>query len=324
MRSDPVKIPSACLPSISGFIETDYIKGITTRALGYIKAGFPLHFRGISGTGKTSLAIDIAAKLGRPLMLIHSHDLFSSGNIAGMPGYLPRNTHTVFVPASSGTIHQRDRNRLENSLSVACRYGYTLVYDEFPRSTQDRKTIRALLPILQEKYPGTLAVPFYHHRKGNIHKNFTAIFTSNPETHANIYGICDTLTKKMLTLDLDFFDKETETCIVKNASGLDPMDAERIVTLVRKLRASGVSESPPTVRAGMKIAKTVKELNRQVSRNDVYFIQICLDILSSETSRLGNRSNKTNIRQALIGLIERYCGPLPDTGSRCRATYLAG
>jgi len=38
--------------SLPNFVETQYIKDIAERAIGYIKAGFPLHFRGISGTGK--------------------------------------------------------------------------------------------------------------------------------------------------------------------------------------------------------------------------------------------------------------------------------
>ena len=34
------------------FVETKYVKDITQRALSYVKAGFPVHFRGVSGTGK--------------------------------------------------------------------------------------------------------------------------------------------------------------------------------------------------------------------------------------------------------------------------------
>ena len=36
------------------FVETKFTKSITQRALSYIKAGFPVHFRGISGSGKTT------------------------------------------------------------------------------------------------------------------------------------------------------------------------------------------------------------------------------------------------------------------------------
>ena len=41
------------------FVETKYIKDISKRALSYIKAGFPVHFRGVSGTGKTNVSLFI-------------------------------------------------------------------------------------------------------------------------------------------------------------------------------------------------------------------------------------------------------------------------
>ncbi len=37
---------------MSDFVETTYVKDITNRSLTYMKAGFPVHFRGPSGTGK--------------------------------------------------------------------------------------------------------------------------------------------------------------------------------------------------------------------------------------------------------------------------------
>ena len=45
---------------LQDFVETKYVKDLTERALGYIKAGFPVHFRGASGTGKTTLALHLA------------------------------------------------------------------------------------------------------------------------------------------------------------------------------------------------------------------------------------------------------------------------
>jgi len=69
--------------SLPDFVETTYIKDVTDRALGYIKAGFPVHLRGISGTGKTTLAIHIAAKIGRPLILVHGDEEFSTSDLIG-------------------------------------------------------------------------------------------------------------------------------------------------------------------------------------------------------------------------------------------------
>ena len=50
---------------MSDFVETPYVKDITNRSLTYMKAGFPVHFRGPSGTGKTTLAMHMASKIGR-------------------------------------------------------------------------------------------------------------------------------------------------------------------------------------------------------------------------------------------------------------------
>ena len=47
------------------FVETPRIRDLTERALDYLAAGFPIHFRGAAGTGKTTLALNVAAQLGR-------------------------------------------------------------------------------------------------------------------------------------------------------------------------------------------------------------------------------------------------------------------
>ncbi|MGL5139277.1 MAG: gas vesicle protein GvpN, partial [Beijerinckiaceae bacterium] len=46
--------------------ENDEILSIESRALSYLRAGVPIHLRGPAGTGKTTLAIQIAARLDRP------------------------------------------------------------------------------------------------------------------------------------------------------------------------------------------------------------------------------------------------------------------
>ena len=64
--------------ALDGFVETPHVKEIATRALNYIRAGFPIHFRGISGTGKTTLAMHVASQLGRPVILLHGDDQTST------------------------------------------------------------------------------------------------------------------------------------------------------------------------------------------------------------------------------------------------------
>jgi len=65
------------------FVETPLVQSIVNRALAYIAAGFPIHFRGASGTGKTTLALHVASKLGRPVVMIHGDEEFSTSDLVG-------------------------------------------------------------------------------------------------------------------------------------------------------------------------------------------------------------------------------------------------
>ena len=103
----------------------------------------------------------------------------------------------------------------------------------------------------------------------------------------------------MITLDLDHFDAATEIGIVQGKSGLPRKDAESVVRVVRGLRESGACEFPPTIRGAIMIAKLLRTLNghaRPLDRNAT-FLQICQDILASETSRVGSRTNQTKVRE---------------------------
>ena len=86
MYEEPATVLSA-QPS-ADFVETAYIKDLTDRALDYIRAGFPVNFSGPAGVGKTTLALHIAARLGRPVALIcGDHEFNSSDLVGGLLGY---------------------------------------------------------------------------------------------------------------------------------------------------------------------------------------------------------------------------------------------
>src|SRR3972149_3230592 len=83
---------------LSDFVQTKYIEDITNRALSYIKAGFPIHFRGTSGTGKTTLAMHVASKIGRPVVMIHGDEEFTTSDLVGGEyGYRIRKVVDRFV-----------------------------------------------------------------------------------------------------------------------------------------------------------------------------------------------------------------------------------
>lgn len=288
------------------FVETSHIKGIEGWVSAYIKAGFAVHLRGNSGTGKTSVAMHIANKLGRPVVMVHGNeDLTTSDLIGGRYGYRMRRVVDNFVHSVIKTEEDVVQRWVDNKLTIACKYGFTLIYDEFTRSRPETNNI--FLSILQERI---LDLPM--ERDGDesfikVHPDFTAIFTSNPEEYAGVYRSQDALRERMVTLDLDFFDEETETLITAGKAKMDPQEARKIVVIMRKLRESGLCECPPTVRGCIMIAKTLQVLKTPVDYKNLIFRQICIDILSSETSRKGNILKQKNVRESLNRILDSDC-----------------
>ncbi len=92
-------------------METPFVKDITERALGYIAAGFPLHFRGISGTGKTTMAMHVAGKIGRPVVMIHGDEEFSTSDLVGGEyGYKIRKVVDNFIHSVLKTEEDMRKN----------------------------------------------------------------------------------------------------------------------------------------------------------------------------------------------------------------------
>lgn len=291
---------------LPNFVETPYIKGIVDRALAYIEAGFPIHFRGISGTGKTTLAMHVASQLGRPVVMIHGDEEFTTSDlVGGQNGYRRRQVVDNYIHSVLKTEEDMTRQWVDNRLTVACKYGFTLFYDEFTRSRPEANNV--LLSILQEKI---LDLPASRGGENylRVHPDFTAIFTSNPEEYAGVYRSQDALRDRMITLDLDYFDEETEIAITEAKSGLPRPEVETIVRIVRDLRESGECEFSPTVRACIIIAKTLKVRNGSISAHHGLFREICQDILGSETSRIGSKANRARVEALIGGLVEKYCG----------------
>ena len=291
---------------LSGFVETLYISELTKRALNYIKAGFPIHFRGTSGTGKTTLAMHIAGKLGRPVILIHGDDqLGTSDLVGGEHGYRYRRLVDNFISRVMKTEESMDKRWADSRLTIACKYGYTLIYDEFTRSRPEANNI--LLSVLQEKVMDLPLARGVEQVYLKVDPNFTAIFTSNPEEYAGVHKSQDALRDRMITIDIGHMDRETEIAICEAKSGLSRKEAEKIVDIVRGLRESGEYEFAPTVRGAVMIARSCKTHGAKISAKDQKFRQICRDILTSETSRLGTRNNHEKVKKLVDALVKKKC-----------------
>lgn len=291
---------------LPNFVETREVKTITERALAYIMAGFPVHFRGGSGTGKTTLAMHVASKIGRPVVMIHGDEEFSSSDlIGGEYGYHTRKVVDNFIHSVLKTEEDLQRHWVDNRLTIACKYGFTLIYDEFTRSRPEANN--TLLSILQEKM---LDLPLGRGEESylRVDPHFNAIFTSNPEEYAGVYRSQDALRDRMVTIDLDHFDRETEIAIIRAKCGMTKKDSMKLIDVVRRLRESGKCEYSPTIRGPIMIGKTLKVRRGTVSKDDSIFRETVLEILTSETSRIGSKSHKAKLRDVLSGLIDQYCG----------------
>jgi nitric oxide reductase NorQ protein len=293
--------------ALPDFVETEYIKDITKRALSYIKAGFPVHFRGPSGTGKTTLAMHLASKIRRPVVVIHGDEEFTTSDlVGGEHGYRIRKVVDRFISRVLKTEEDMVKRWVDNRLTVACKYGFTLIYDEFTRSRPEANNI--LLSILQEKMMDLPVGRGGEEPYLKVDPNFTAIFTSNPEEYAGVHRSQDALRDRMVTMDLECFDYETELAITRAKSKLSKPDVQVIVNIVRSLRESGKCEFAPTVRGCIMIAKTLKVQNLTPSKSDGKFIRICQDILASETSRVGSKTNQIRVRDIVRELVVKELG----------------
>lgn len=292
---------------VAGFVETPYIKDLVKRALSYIKAGFPVHLRGASGTGKTTLALHLASKIGRPAVLIHGDEEHSTSDlIGGEQGYRYRRLRDNFIASVLKEEEDYSKRWMDNRLTIAVKHGFTLLYDEFTRSRPEANN--TLLSILQE---GVMDLPLARQGREShylkVHPQFVAIFTSNPEEYAGTHKAQDALRDRMVTMDLKHFDKNTEIGITQAKSGLDRKDAEKIVSIVRALRDSGEYEFAPTIRGSIMLAKSLQTNGGIVSASSRLFRQLAQDILASETTRLGSQDHHNKVKKIIRELITKLC-----------------
>ena len=292
---------------LADFVETPYIKRLTRRALNYLKAGIPVHFRGPTGTGKTTLALHVASKLSRPTVLIHGDDEYKTSDlVGGEHGYRYRYLKDNFISSVLKVEQDMNKRWTDNRLTLACKHGFTMVYDEFTRSKPEANNV--LLSILQEKVmdlPMERTGEEQHYLK--VHPNFSAIFTSNPEEYAGTHKAQDALRDRMITMDLDYFDRKTEVAITQTKSGLSEEDSGKIVNIVRAMRTHNPFEFPPTVRSCITLAKAVKINNGQVLASDTIFRELAQDVLVSQTTRSPWSPKRKEIEEMVEKLINKFC-----------------
>ncbi len=292
------------------FVYTAYVQELTERALAYLTVGYPIHLAGPAGTGKTTLAFHIAAQLERPVTLIHGNEEASGSDWVGKNGgYRKRKVVDNYIHSVVRSEEEMRNVWVDNRLTTACINGETLIYDEFNRSRPETNNL--FLSVLSEKI---LDLP-QRNLSGNssyieVHPEFRAIFTSNPEEYAGTHKAQDALMDRLITIKIGHFDRATEIQIITAKSGIALIEAQLIVDILRELREISVSKHRPTIRAGIAIARVLVHTQHHARITDLFFWRICHDILSIDIAKVRHSGYTQHSEEIAIinEVIQKVCG----------------
>lgn len=283
------------------FVLTDEIQRITERAVAYLEAGYPIHFTGMAGTGKTSLAFHVASLLSRPAVLIHGDDEHSRSDlVGGEVGYRKSRVVDNYIRSVLKTDEQVRTLWQDSRLAKACREGYTLIYDEFSRSRPEANNV--LLSILEERILNLSHGTSEGYVR--VHPKFRAIFTSNTEEYAGTHKTQSALLDRLITIELHYQSRETEVEIVRSRSGISQEGAERIVDIVRGVRNVDFGEYGPSVRKAIAMARVLATREDDISASNEFFRAVCEDILCPNRHSI-HRPNGVDVRASIDAVIRR-------------------
>ena len=283
------------MPSVSHFIKTPEVDEVEERVKLWLTAGYPVHIIGPTGCGKTSLATHVAKEMGRPVVWINGDESITTTDLIG--GYSQMENESVRDKYIHNVFKSKDVTRIEwvdNPLSLACKYGYTLIYNEFARTKPASNNI--LLSVFEE---GILELPtkFGEDRYVNVHPEFRAILTSNSIEYAGIHRPQDALLDRMVGIYADYYGYETEVEIVIEHTGLDKELAENIVKLVRSVRERLPDAQKPGTRACIMIANGLKAMGNSgmSGGRKIQFEQFCIDVIANKTSSPKDMEEKKSL-----------------------------
>ena len=260
------------------FVLTPRLSELVERALSYLRAGCPINLAGPAGTGKTTLALHLAAQLHQPVTLIHGDDEFGSSDLVGNDhGYRKSTLVDNFIHSVVKTEETMRTLWMDNRLTTACRYGHVLIYDEFTRSRPEANNV--LLSVLSE---GLLNLPKLTNGGDGyleVHPDFRAIFTSNPQEYAGVHTSQDALLDRLITIYMDHYDRQTEVAITAANGGVAVEMAEQIVDLVHHLRRRDPAGQRPSIRAAIMLAKVLACRGLACDPAEAAVLDTCLDVL---------------------------------------------
>lgn len=135
------------------------------------------------------------------------------------------------------------------------------------------------------------------------HPSFRAIVISRPGL-----TLPETLLDRLVTIDCDGYDRETEIAIAVAHSGLGADEAGRIVDMVRDLRRSREFAHHPGLRCSITLAVLAKASGCAVSSEDERFVALVLDVLGARLRTGPDGLVDPRHRQMLVRLADHFCG----------------
>jgi len=303
LRPEAGKDAWALIPRTDLF-ENPQLTSLGDRALAYLHAGIPVHLRGPAGTGKTTIAMQLAARLGRPAVLLTGDDSLTPAHLVGREiGTKSRQVVDRYVHSVRKVETETASMWSDAVLTQAVVEGLTFVYDEFTRSPPQANN--PLLSVVEERI---LVFPAGTRKERLVraHPEFRAILTSNPEEYAGVSRPQDALLDRVITFDLDDYDRDTEIGIVANRSGLEDDAVARIVDLVRAFRCWPKVHHPPSMRSAIMIARVVARESLQAAADDPRFVRLCIDVLAAK-AKATDRDDRDQLAATLLRLIHNQC-----------------
>lgn len=269
------------VPEIKNWVETDAVKAIKERVKRWSSLHYPVHLIGPTGCGKTIMALQVAKEMGRPVVWINGDESITTTDLIG--GYSQVEVNSVRDKYIHNVYKDKDilkADWVDNPLTLACKYGYTLVYNEFSRSKAVANNV--LLSVFSE---GILELPtqFGEERYVKVHPLFRAIFTSNSLEYTGVHRAQDALLDRMVGIYMDYYDQETETKIIATHANIKEKDAYLITTMLRSLREKLPDESCLGTRAGIMVAQGLPLMN---SFDKSAIKQLLGEVLTSKTKSL--------------------------------------
>ncbi|MBD2037275.1 gas vesicle protein GvpN [Leptolyngbya sp. FACHB-321] len=264
------------------FVSTPAVERVASRALRYLQSGYSVHLRGPAGTGKTTLALHLADLLARPLMLIFGDDEFKTSDLIGnQSGYTRKRVVDNYIHSVVKVEDEVRQNWADSRLTLACREGFTLVYDEFNRSRPEVNNV--LLSALEEKL---LVLPPSNSRSEyvRVSPHFRAIFTSNPDEYCGVHATQDALMDRLVTISMPEPDELTQQEILVQKTEVDRASALLIVRLVKEFRIRTNNEKSSGLRSCLMLGKVCHDHEILATPSNADFRDLCSDVLLSRSS----------------------------------------